>query len=209
MLTTDQEPSDMNPNKRARDQARWPSWCRQLRAGVLAAAIAANAALVLAGCGGSSTTTSTPTRGTGTVGSSVASQGGYSGAPRPPAGMAADAVKFARCIRSHGVSDFPDPPSSGQLTIPPDDRNTPAFESASKACQSLMPGGAGGAGQRTDMSRAQQLQLAKCMRSHGVPNIPDPDASGGIPLAGINPNSPAVKAALQKCQPAGGPARAP
>jgi hypothetical protein len=200
----------MNPSRRARDEARWPSWCRQLRAGVLAAAIAANTALLLAACGGSSaSTTSRPTRGAGAVGSSVVSAGGDSGAPGPPAGVAADAVKFARCIRSHGVSNFPDPPSSGQLTIPPDDRNTPAFESASKACQSLMPGGAGGAGQTSTMSHAQELQLAKCMRSHGVPSFPDPNASGGLSLDGINPNSPAVKAALEKCLPAGGPAHAP
>lgn len=28
----------------------------------------------------------------------------------------------------------------------------------------------------------QVLALAKCMRSHGVPNFPDPDASGGYSL---------------------------
>jgi hypothetical protein len=185
MLTTDLEASDMNPSRRARDEARGPSRSRQLRAGALAPAIAAS------------------------VGSSAVSAGGDSGAPSPPAGVAADAVKFARCIRSHGVSDFPDPSSSGQLTIPPDDRNTPAFESAQKACRSLMPGGAGGSQQKSDMSRAQELQLAQCMRSHGVPNFPDPNPSGGLSLNGINPNSPAVKAALQKCQPPGGPSQAP
>jgi hypothetical protein len=30
---------------------------------------------------------------------------------------------------------------------------------------------------------AQVLALAQCMRSHGVPNFPDPDASGGYSLA--------------------------
>jgi hypothetical protein len=165
---------------------------RLARRGGLAAMITASAVVMLAGCSGSSPSTSTGGGGSKSV--------------------AADAVKFARCIRSHGVSDFPDPPSSGQLTIPPDDRNTPAFESASKACQSLMPGGAGGAGpsgQTSDMTRAQALRLARCVRAHGVPNFPDPNASGVIPPSGVNPNSPAVKAALHACLPAGGPPPAP
>jgi hypothetical protein len=199
----------MNPTMRMCDGARAPSPSGKLRAGMVAFVIAASGALLLAGCGGSSTSTTTTTGGGSTAGAYAVSTGGDSGAPSPPAGVAADAVKFARCIRSHGVSDFPDPSSSGQLTIPPDDRNTPAFESAQKACRSLMPGGAGGSQQKSDMSRAQELQLAQCMRSHGVPNFPDPNPSGGLSLNGINPNSPAVKAALQKCQPPGGPSQAP
>ena len=200
----------MNPTMRIADAASAPPPSGKLRAAMFAAAIAASAALLLAGCGGSSPS-STSTGGGGS-GSSAAAGGGDSGAARPPTGVPADAVKFARCIRSHGVSDFPDPSSSGQLTIPPDDRNTPAFKSASKACQSLMAAGAGGigpSGQKSDLSRAQELQLAKCLRSHGVPNFPDPTPSGAVPPGSVNPNSPAVKAALQACQPTGGPPQAP
>jgi hypothetical protein len=181
------------------------------RGGLAAAVIAATGALLLAGCGGSSTSTAT-TGGASTAGASSVSAGGDSGAPSPPAGTAANAVKVARCIRSHGVSDFPDPTSSGQLTIPPDDRNTPAFENAQKACRSLMSGGAAGvgpSGQKSDMTRTQGLTLAKCMRAHGVPNFPDPDASGAIPPGSVDPNSPAVKAGLKACLTAGGPARVP
>jgi hypothetical protein len=47
------------------------------------------------------------------------------------------------------------------------------------------------------------------MRSHGVPNFPDPNASGGLSLNSINPNNPALKAALHECQPEGGPSQAP
>lgn len=49
------------------------------------------------------------------------------------------------------------------------------------------------------------------MRSHGVPNFPDPSAGGGIHISagsGINPVSPSFKAAQQDCQkllPGGGP----
>jgi len=190
MLTTYEEAPDMTPSRRA------PA---------LAAAVAASGALLLAGCGGSPTST-TKTGGGTAAGSPAGSAGGDSGAPSPSAGVAADAARFARCIRAHGVSDFPDPSSSGQLTIPPDDRNTPAFKSASKACQSLMPGGAGGSGQTSTMSRAQQLRVARCMRSHGVPNFPDANASGELSLNGIDQNSPAYRAALRECLPARGPA---
>lgn len=39
------------------------------------------------------------------------------------------------------------------------------------------------------------------MRSHGVPNFPDPNASGGFSIGpGIHPRSRAFKAAQSKCQ---------
>jgi hypothetical protein len=64
-----------------------------------------------------------------------------------------DAVKFAECMRSHGV-DVPDPTNNGAggfgifRDIPSSQRNSPAFQTASKACQSNLPrlgrGGPGG-----------------------------------------------------------------
>ncbi|MGO9955926.1 MAG: hypothetical protein ACLP50_08070 [Solirubrobacteraceae bacterium] len=60
-------------------------------------------------------------------------------------------------------------------------------------------------------SRAQSLlALSECMRSHRVPNFPDPDAQGGLNLngTGINPFSPSFKAAQAACKkllPDGGP----
>jgi hypothetical protein len=53
------------------------------------------------------------------------------------------------------------------------------------------------------------LNFSECMRSHGVPNFPDPSPGGGIHLSsGINPFSPAFKAAQASCRkllPGGGP----
>jgi len=49
------------------------------------------------------------------------------------------------------------------------------------------------------------------MRSHGVPSFPDPGSGGGVqitPSSGINPFSPAFKAAQSQCDkllPGGGP----
>jgi hypothetical protein len=46
------------------------------------------------------------------------------------------------------------------------------------------------------------LAFAKCMRANGVPNFPDPSSGHGaiFSTAGINPSSPAFKAARAKCQ---------
>jgi hypothetical protein len=55
------------------------------------------------------------------------------------------------------------------------------------------------------------LAFASCMRSHGVPSFPDPSSGGGIQISsrsGINPFSPAFKAAQSQCfklLPGGGP----
>lgn len=164
-------------------------------AALLAVVITTATALVAAGCGGSSNSPAAANLAT------TAASAGVTGS-NSAAGSNSNALKFAQCLRSHGVPDFPDPSSSGQLTIPPDDMNTPAFQRASKACQSLMPG-AGGAEQTSNLSRAQQLRLAKCIRAHGVPNFPDPNASGAFPSGSVNLNSPAVRSALQACQPKG------
>jgi hypothetical protein len=55
------------------------------------------------------------------------------------------------------------------------------------------------------------LALAECMRSHGVPNFPDPAARGGLIVPNdIDPQSPAFESAQQACArlaqgPPGGP----
>jgi hypothetical protein len=52
-------------------------------------------------------------------------------------------------------------------------------------------------------SYAQALKYTVCLRSHGVPNFPDPGPEGGIapitPGSGINPQSPAFQSAQQAC----------
>ena len=69
----------------------------------------------------------------------------------------AEAEKFSRCMRAHGLRDFPDPSSgssgssgSGGITIqggggPSSDLSpdSPAFQRAQKACGNLLPGKAG------------------------------------------------------------------
>jgi predicted small lipoprotein YifL len=57
------------------------------------------------------------------------------------------AVKFAECMRSNGVSKFPDPDASGKLTIDAVangsslDTSSPAFKQAISACNAMEPAG--------------------------------------------------------------------
>jgi hypothetical protein len=74
------------------------------------------------------------------------------GTPAQQAGRKAAALKFSKCMRDHGLSDFPDPSSSGGVRIEGGpggdlDPNNPRFQSAQKACQHLLPGA--GKGLRT------------------------------------------------------------
>lgn len=63
-------------------------------------------------------------------------------------------------------------------------------------------------------ARANQgIKFSQCMRSHGVPNFPDPSGGGGggfhIQIGGdVNPQSPSFQSAQNTCsklQPGGGP----
>jgi hypothetical protein len=126
----------------------------------------------------------------------------------------AGALAYSHCMRSHGIKDFPDPNSNGQIALsagPGSDLlpTNPQFNTAQQACKSLMPG-PGAAQQHRDLAAA--LKFAHCMRSHGLPNFPDPTAqtgpqtqsqSGGGKSQGTNgvdPNSPQFKAANQACR---------
>jgi hypothetical protein len=51
-------------------------------------------------------------------------------------------LRFARCMRQHGVPKFPDPSAQGLLLGPDSsvDPTSPAFKAAQKACQPIMAG---------------------------------------------------------------------
>jgi hypothetical protein len=57
----------------------------------------------------------------------------------------------------------------------------------------------------TPAQRAQLLAYSQCMRSHGVPDFPDPDSQGRISIqshngSGLDPNSPAFQNADKACR---------
>ena len=157
----------------------WPSAAR------IAAAVIASVGLVLvaAACSGRPSST----------GSGGSSAGGSAGSP--------SAIAYSACMRSHGVPDYPDPDSSGQL--PKGDAqqfgvSTSQYQAAQQACQHLLP--AGGSLHQTEYqcmqnsdcppAMVQQMliadrKLARCMRSHGLPNFPDPTTDSNGPVFNI------------------------
>ena len=54
-------------------------------------------------------------------------------------------LAVSRCMRSHGVPDFPDPdPTTNVLYLTPTIRNEPGYQQAWQACKSATPGGGNG-----------------------------------------------------------------
>jgi hypothetical protein len=86
-------------------------------------------------------------------------------------------LAYARCMRAHGVTNFPDPGSDGSFPSFRPAASKQMFDAAQRACQHLLPhaGGGGGAETRGDQQKiALALRVARCMRAHGFPTYPDP-----------------------------------
>ena len=156
-----------------------------LRRAGLAAAVLAPIGLLATACGG---------------GSSPASAGGG------PTHVQA-ALAYARCMRAHGVPDFPDPDSNGQFNV---DRHSVSSQetAANQVCHHLLNTGDQANAARQQQGLGQALKYARCMRAHGVPNFPDPQTTNGgigqssglvVRLHGINIHSPQFQAANQAC----------
>jgi hypothetical protein len=108
-------------------------------------------------------------------GSSPASSSSSGGNPTP-AQAQREALDFSRCMRSHGVSNFPDPSATGgiNLNIPWINPSAPSFEGAQTSCRHLLPVKRPPSGPPSPHAYARLIQLAKCMRTHGYAGLPDP-----------------------------------
>jgi len=165
------------------------------RRGLPTLVAAAALAVLIAGCGGNSPSTSSATG---------AAANGKPGA---------DAYQFANCMRSHGVSSFPDPvvkvsgnSASVAIRITPTIANSPSFKTAQKACSHILPGPNGnGSSPAEQQARTRALlAFAQCLRTHGFPHFPDPNAQGDLSLqtvaaAGIDIHTPALLTAGKTC----------
>jgi hypothetical protein len=130
-------------------------------------------------------------------------------------------LAFAKCMRSSGVPNFPDPNAEGNFTIPAGTSpSAPAFQAAQTKCHMPLPVGvpASSGPPPSAHTLGKLLKIARCMRDHGVAQFPDPRASvpdnfnpgeyqeitnfdGAILLfpATINLQAPAYKQALTAC----------
>ncbi len=179
------QPSHTNLLSPARSPSR--------RAKPMAAAIA-SLALLAAGCGSSSP--ASPNAGS-------------------PTSFTTAAFSYSGCMRNHGLPSFPDPTMTdhnGQqvaflaVTIPVDP--SPAFKTAQNACRGILPTPNNiSPTQRAQQQNAREqhiLAFAKCLRSHGIPDFPDPSSQGQLTLemlnaAGVDLHAPTVLAAAKAC----------
>jgi len=94
--------------------------------------------------------------------------------------------QLSRCIRSHGMPGFPDPvvnPLTNQPDFPATAPDVPA--SIQNACQSIanrLQPNALNSPPPTAAGMQGLVRFARCMRSHGMANWPDPNASGEFPM---------------------------
>jgi hypothetical protein len=172
-----------------------PPWRAPALAGLLVGGV-----LALAGCGGTSPVSTT------------------TGSAQGPKGGVDTAYKFSACMRSHGVANFPDPvvnssPGSQSvgIHITPAISGSPNFNTAQKACQSIMPPPSSSdlaAQAKQQHQKAQDLlSFVRCLRSHGETRFPDPNAQGHLSLQtvqqdGVDLYAPSFVSAAKACIPA-------
>jgi hypothetical protein len=148
------------------------------------------------------------------AGAPVANAGGGTATITGPSGSGGassqvSGVRYAQCMRTHGVANFPEPSGSGGLAIPASiDQNSSTFQAAFQACRQYAP-----VVNLTPAEHAQRetedLSFARCMRSHGISDFPDPVTGRGngvgFQLNGgsssdLNSNNPAFQRAVVSCQ---------
>ena len=127
------------------------------------------------------------------------------------------ALKYAQCMRKHGV-DMPDPQFNGkgmsmQIGGPGSARIPKAtMDEAQKACRKIMESVKPPSMSKEDQAKAREaaLKMARCMRERGF-DFPDPQfGQGGEirqkigPGSGINPEDPRFQDAMKACAKAGG-----
>jgi hypothetical protein len=154
--------------------------------------------------------------GGGSSGPRVADLGGTTASTPSAAGspqeskQAGDALEYSRCMRAHGLPDFPDPSANGGINLsdqPGSDLNpnSTAFQAAARSCASIQGFGAPSAARQRQYI-AEMLPFARCVRAQGLPNFPDPSTLGS-PYQGIgflidrnSRHSPVLQAAIKACQ---------
>src|SRR5215469_15898071 len=138
-----------------------------------------------------------------------------SGASSPP-GLAQALDAYAHCMRGHGlqgvyVTRAPSSPNPGTVlmifhgfAVEGADPSSPGFQSAQSACQHWLPQGTPPTGAELHQQFLAAVRSARCMRSRGYPDWPDPQVLNGrvgigFPSSGIDVNSPQFQSAAKAC----------
>ncbi|MGH9055334.1 MAG: hypothetical protein ACRDYY_05635 [Acidimicrobiales bacterium] len=188
--------------------------CRQRRrfgAAFALVGLLVTVGLLAAACGGGS---KDPAAASGSGTTTTVAPGGKTGAPGSSGNSTtqAELLQLAQCMRSHGVPAVPDPSATegtfgAMVSSAGIDLGSPTVQAALKACKQYTPFQNVTPAQSAAQN-AEALQFSQCMRSHAVPNYPDPSsatgtATGAVHLnlngTGIDLSSPTVQAAIKAC----------
>src|SRR6266487_6258854 len=143
--------------------------------------------------------------------------GGSSPAASAPGGSARGqaALAYARCMRAHGVPDFPDPDNNGDFYLGDNQQGGGSRGSGSNSvssqetaadhgCHHLLAAGPQLNAAQEQHALGQLVKYAQCMRAHGVPNFGDPHTTNGgigvssgigFDMTGIDIHSPQFQSA--------------
>jgi hypothetical protein len=166
---------------------------------VVAGASVAGLTLVAAGCGGSTSAPPVASVGKTSAGTTT---------PPPSKDPMAQAVRYAACMRSHGLPNFADPQQFSQgdhqsIRIQTPDLSSPQAQTAEQVCSKFLPSGFGSNPAQDAQRQTHLLAFARCIRAHRVPGFPDPTSTGSFPssIARIDRSSPTFRAAAKACLP--------
>ena len=186
----------------------WP-----LLAGAVGTALLA---LSLAACGGTSSPVSVAHIGKAAPTTTVPPAVRSGGTPSLQQ-LYQDVLAYAGCMRSHGDPSFSPPTTvdnAGEQVVgwrqPGDLKGDPQalsqYRSANRTCEVLLPNNGTGPSQtQVQQQLAKDLKFSECMRSHGLPNFPDPKETSheGISISSAHPvdlNSRQFQTAQNDCR---------
>jgi hypothetical protein len=118
----------------------------------------------------------------------------------PTAASIKAVIKFAACVREHGLSKFPDPPYSDGELNEMGFTKTVVDKYANGAChKDALAAGVVQSAAGLAQHLQQMLKISQCMRSHGISNFPDPGPQGGIGMPPSVADEPGYTAAAKAC----------
>jgi hypothetical protein len=142
---------------------------------------------------------------------SAAGSGGSSNAGRSANSQIG--IDYAHCMRAHGVPKYPDPGSGNELAsglpkVSPQqlEVSSSQYQAARNGCAHLLPNGGQMTQSQSQRDLNAMLRYARCMRSRGLPNWPDPsyDSAAGwgfnlVHVHGFDPNSTQTENKMNEC----------
>ena len=148
-------------------------------------------ATIVAGCGGASNPGVTSTGTTHSSSDRLSASSTY-----------AEALVYAKCVRTHGVPLWPNPDSRGgfdKSKLTPHQLGVSSLKvaTAQRACRSLSP--TYSASQHSSQIVTEALRFSRCMRAHGSTKFPDPKSNGAIVIPHAMESSPVYLSALHTC----------